>query len=286
MKLFSHVLLDPGAEGSGGGGEAAKGGLGGGGAPADWRTALPEDIRADPSLTSIKDVASLAKSYVHAQKLVGTDKIAKPSDKWDEKQWGEFYDAAGRPKDFKAYGFPKDFKMPDGVELDAKTFDGAKEVFHKAGLSAKQAEAVLGYYGQLVAQGHTVKQTDHVKAQETLMADLHKEWGTTTEHRIAMANQVAMQFGGAEFMDAIESAGLHLHPAVIKTFAKLAENLSEDSLGGTSGGLQVPIGMGAQQEINQLLQDPKFTDAWLNPNNPGHKVAVDRMMTLQKNAAR
>ena len=45
----------------------------------DWKQSIPEDIRADKSLESIKDVGSLAKSYIHAQKLVGSDKIPIPN---------------------------------------------------------------------------------------------------------------------------------------------------------------------------------------------------------------
>lgn len=289
MKRF-NILYDPGAEGSGGGGTSGSpaggsgtpAGLGGGAAATDWRTSLPDELKNDASLHSIKDVASLAKGYVHAQKLVGADKIAKPSDKWDEKQWGEFYDAAGRPKEAKDYSFPKDVKMPTGLELDPKSLDDAKAVFHKAGLSGKQAEAVLGYYAQLVGQGHVAKETDSLKAKETLMADLQKEWGTTTDHRLSMANQVAVQFGGTDLLDALTESGLHMNPHVIKAFAKIAENLSEDSMGGRSGGLQIPVGQAAQQEINQLLQDPVFTKAWLS----GDKLAIDRMSRLQQAAVR
>jgi len=38
-------------------------------APVDWRASLPEDVRADPSLADIKDVGSMAKSYINGQKL-------------------------------------------------------------------------------------------------------------------------------------------------------------------------------------------------------------------------
>ena len=42
----------------------------------DWRSTLPDDIKADESLKHIQDVPSLAKSYIHAQKMVGSDKIS------------------------------------------------------------------------------------------------------------------------------------------------------------------------------------------------------------------
>ena len=48
-------------------------------AAIDWKTSLTEDIRADKSLAPIKDINSLAKSYIHAQKLVGVEKIPLPN---------------------------------------------------------------------------------------------------------------------------------------------------------------------------------------------------------------
>ena len=36
----------------------------------NWRESLPEDLKEDPSLKSIQDVPGLAKSFIHAQKMV------------------------------------------------------------------------------------------------------------------------------------------------------------------------------------------------------------------------
>ena len=45
----------------------------------DWKASLSDDLKADKSLENIKDIESLAKSYVHAQKMVGGDKIPVPN---------------------------------------------------------------------------------------------------------------------------------------------------------------------------------------------------------------
>ena len=41
----------------------------------DWRSSIPEEIRGHKSLDHINDVGALAKSYVHAQSMIGADKI-------------------------------------------------------------------------------------------------------------------------------------------------------------------------------------------------------------------
>ena len=42
---------------------------------SDWLDSIDEALKTEPSLSDIKDVNSLAKSYVHAQKMIGADKI-------------------------------------------------------------------------------------------------------------------------------------------------------------------------------------------------------------------
>ena len=46
-----------------------------------WKDSLPEEIRGHKSLETIKDVGSLAKGFVHAESMIGSDKIAVPG-KW------------------------------------------------------------------------------------------------------------------------------------------------------------------------------------------------------------
>jgi hypothetical protein len=46
-----------------------------GSSETDWRTGLDESLRTDPSLADIKDISGLAKSYIHAQKMIGRDKL-------------------------------------------------------------------------------------------------------------------------------------------------------------------------------------------------------------------
>ena len=64
----------------------------------DWKSGLSEDIRADKSLENIKDISGLAKSYIHAQKMVGADKIPVPNKYATEDDWNAVYEKLGRPK--------------------------------------------------------------------------------------------------------------------------------------------------------------------------------------------
>ena len=72
----------------------------------------------DPSLTDIKDVANLAKSYVHSQKMIGKDRITLPGKEATDEEWGTFYSELGRPEEAKSYDFGERPSLPEGLEYD------------------------------------------------------------------------------------------------------------------------------------------------------------------------
>ena len=111
----------------------------------DWRDAIGEDIRHDPSLQSIKDVGNLAKSYVHAQRMVGRDKIALPGESGTPEEWSDFDARSGRPSEAANYDLSTN--IPKGLESDndASVIEGFKEAAHAAGLRNNPAQAVLDY---------------------------------------------------------------------------------------------------------------------------------------------
>ena len=84
------------------------------GSSVDWKNALPDDVKTDPSLADIKDVGGLAKSYIHAQKMVGTDKISLPTENATPEEMSTFYDRLGRPKE---YEFSK-AELPEGMDYN------------------------------------------------------------------------------------------------------------------------------------------------------------------------
>ena len=49
-----------------------------GGSGNDFLTMIPEDIREHPCFGPIKDGENLARSYVNAQRLIGSEKIPLP----------------------------------------------------------------------------------------------------------------------------------------------------------------------------------------------------------------
>ena len=108
----------------------------------DWKASLSEEIRADKSLENIKDIEGLAKSYVHAQKLVGSDKIPVPNKYATEQDWDAVYEKLGRPADAEGYKYD----LPEDQQIDAEALKSSSSQAHKLGLLPGQANGRVTFY--------------------------------------------------------------------------------------------------------------------------------------------
>jgi len=272
MKM-SNILWD---------GEA---GGGGGGTPpvSDWRLSIPEDIRNDPTLKAVPDVSTLAKNYVHAARMVG-DRIPTPRDTWTENEWNDFYNKAGRPGKPEEYGLPS-VKPNEGIELDKEKIARAFGEFHKAGLSKRQAEAVMAYYiGTLNDIDTNVKQSYESKKTESVTA-LKTQYGAGYDSKIALAKVALKNYAPPEFLSKLEHAGLGDDPDIIRTFIKIGESMGEDDA--TRGAGYQNLGLtpeAASAEIGKMKADETFMKALMNAESPGHKEAVERWTALHASA--
>lgn len=252
-------------------------GDGGTTAPEDWKAGLPDDLRADPSLESIKDIPGLAKSYVNAQKLIGRDKIPMPKDESDP-LWEDVYKRLGRPDTPDSYEFVKPEGLPDYDEASEKAF---KEQAHKLGLSAKQAKGLFEWYGATsLEKFNAMNETQKATLEQGLSA-LKTEWGQAYADKVAQAQKAVGFYGDDELKGFLNDTGLGNHPAMVKLFAKLGSGLKEDGLRGTQGANLTPAD--AQSKINAILQDPNHP--YHDRYKPGHKEAIEEVLRLHEAAA-
>lgn len=108
------------------------GGQGGGGA-ASWLDALPDDLKADATISRFKSIDELARGHIEAHK-VAKSKVPMPGE--SEESFNAFA-AAIRPETPDAYKI----EVPEGQPTEyAETMRG---VFHQAGLHPKQVEMIV-----------------------------------------------------------------------------------------------------------------------------------------------
>ena len=246
----------------------------------DWKASLSDEIKADKSLENIKDIESLAKSYVHAQKLVGSDKIPVPNKFATEKDWDAVYEKLGRPKDATGYKY----EIGENTKINEDALKTFSDQAHKLGLLPTQANGVVKWYNDMAAQQQQDADTVAIGAREQSETSLKKEWGQAYEQQTSKSAHVALQVFDAEFLNKNLADGTKIgdHPTFIKAFATLADKMGEDSITQASGpAYQTPDQI--EKHIGELTQQGS---AYWDKRHPNHDLAVKEVLALreQKNS--
>ncbi len=250
-----------------------------GGSGNDFLNLIPEDIRQHPSLSPIKDVENLARSYVNAQRLIGADKVPMPVNPTDE-DLDRIYDRLGRPKSPDKYGI-----SPDGNIITEERATEYADIAHRLRLTPDQAQGVLDYYRSVAENDLTSMTNANAQALEQSAAELQAEWGDNYDAKIQSAQKVVDQFEAGQIMEMQLAAGTKLgnHPEVIKTFAKIAEFRQNVTSEDTVSESATSLGMSPQQaenEITAIMSDRNH--AYWDRKNPQHNAAVERMTKLME----
>ena len=250
--------------------------VGHGGFADNWRDGLPESIRNEKCLDSIKTVGALAQSYVHAQKSIGANKIAIPGENATPEELDEFYKALGRPDKAEDYESSK-IELPEGVTLDDDEVKKFRTFAFEHGISQKVFEAALKFDVERV-QAQIAAETARANAEyEETLGKLQSEFGERADTVVAQCNKAMTTFGLTEVL---REHGLLNNYAVIKALAGIGERISESRLHGEAG---TPVD--PQTRINEIMGDPK--DPYYDRDHPNHaaRVAEVRQLLRQVSAA-
>lgn len=234
----------------------------------------PEDIKSDPEamkpLQQVKDLSSLIKNYVHAQKQMGKS-LTVPGPDAKPEDWDAFYSKAGRPESPEKYEIKRleNFKVPYDEALEKKFLTAA----HKSGLNKQQAQGLLDWWNAEQEAAYEQSQQE----TERSVSELKKEWGSAFDAKKALAQRAVKRFGDKSFVGFLDKTGLGNNPFFIRVFSRIGENIREDSApsgdGSTFVGKEEAIAKIA--EINNDRNHP-----YHNKTKPGHKEAVDEMQRL------
>jgi len=241
----------------------------------DFKTLIPEDYKEEKSLQNFSNMDDFVKSYLHSQKLVGSEKINVPNKYSTDEDWKDVYKKLGTPENADGYKYdlPEDHRIEDDV---LKNFSNEAV---KLGLLPHQAQGIMKYYNDVINKG-VDDQTAHMKvSQEESTKELRKEYGATFDRQIQSAKNLAHATLGKEFVtDTLLQDGSRLgdNPTVIKAFVGLANKLSEDVMvkGDSVPFLTVP-------EINkQIASLQQEGSAYWDKRHPGHAEAVEEVAAL------
>ena len=248
----------------------------------DWRDSIPDEIRGHKSLEHINDVGALAKSYVHAQSMIGADKVAIPGKHATPDDWREVYQRLGMPQD--AEGYQISHNLPEGSEVNEEMASWFSNAAFEAGLTTQQAQALANQWNAMSAQGAEMQEIDYQARVQEVESELRREYGQAFEDRMALGNGVIEQFGASELLEVQMADGTLLgdHPDVIRLMSNIGvfmkERLGEDTLEGvkTTGGLTPDQ---ARDKLAELMADG--SPYWSN-RHPDHDWYVQEAMKFRE----
>lgn len=227
-------------------------------AAVSWRDTLPDDLKANTSLSKFETIEGLAKSYTNLETMLGKDKVPVPKD-GDTEGWERYYKAGGRPEKPEEYGFAKPEKLPDGMEYSPELDGRIGKAFHKAGLNKSQAAAVRNELIAIMAEGQEAQSSQSQIAVSDGEAKLKSQWGRAYDQNMQIAKSELKKRGSPEFVAFLESSGLGNHPEM----ASLLYNIAKD----TRGENELVTG-------REKVQTPLEIDAEISNHARAHQAAL------------
>ena len=240
----------------------------------NFKDLIPQSYREEKSIENFNNMEDLLKSYLHAQKLVGADKIPVPNKHATDDDWKEVFKRLGAPEK------PEDYKY-NIDQLDQTQVAEFNKTAHQLGLLPKQAEGLIKFYNELSNNQASSLEQRAEDAQLKTETDLKKEFGPQYSKRLDQAKRLAVGTLGEEFLEnTILQDGSRLgdNINIIKAFSNLADKLSEDEIikGYTSGYMTAKE---IEKEINELTQEGS---AYWSKTHPNHAKAVQEVLKLRE----
>jgi|LSQX01.3.fsa_nt_gb hypothetical protein len=247
----------------------------------NYRDFLPEDAATSAPMAPIKDLQSLAKSYLNAQELIGKKGIIKPQDNDPDDKWDNYFRELGRPDSVDGYEYDK-------VEgFDNEEFvKGFSEAAHTAGLTNKQAKTALRFIQDRYVNEVTKYNNDYKTKMEKDWADVQREFGDKFEINQKKVNALIAKFGDADLQAHIRSSGIGRDAKLFKFLSGLADNFNEDMIGDIDGSSNVYTPREAMSKANDIMtnKNNSLYEAYYSAEHPRHKEAMDEVLRLYKMA--
>jgi|TARA_R100001460_G_scaffold19719_3_gene40906 hypothetical protein len=243
-----------------------------------WKETISEEFRNDPNISKFTEIDALAKSYINATRMIGSDKVIIPNNNSTDDQWNEVYDKLGRPESSDKYKL--DFKS-EVTPIDENAIKAFADVAHKTGLNEKQAQSILDFYKQNSESTAQQLKIDTETAQAKSEQLLRQEWGKQYDENINKAAAIAKANMPSDVLDMQLKDGTRLgdHPDVIKGFSKIAGLLSEDKVI-TTESESVDQGRDLEGEISKIINDR--SGPYWNKGHPDHDKLVQQVYTMRE----
>ena len=242
----------------------------------NFKDLIPENFREEKALDNFNNMEDFVKSYLHAQKLVGADKIPVPNKHATEEDWNEVFKRLGAPSS------PDDYKYNfKDQEMDSEQVQEFNKTAHKLGLLPKQAEGLIKFYNEMNGNIAANQEEAAAQAQLNVETELRKEFGPQFNKRLDQAKRLAVNSLGQDFLENTylkDGSRLGDNLQVIKAFSDLADKLSEDPIIQGDGSSYMTA-KDIEKEITELTQEGS---AYWDKTHINHQKSVDEVLKLRE----
>jgi len=242
----------------------------------DWQKLLSdESLHEDKTLATIKNVDSLAKSYVHVRKQVPLDKMAIPNENSSDDDWDKWYEAGGRPPAAVDYNIARPDDFPEELWSDERA-NKWMDRFHKAGLNPKQVAYLAAEDNSDILEA-VKAQNDLIESSRQEVKDgLFKDWGAAYEQKKHQGDYAIEKGtdGNADFKVRL-TAKFGDDPDFIRFASNIGAKFAEH---GDIVTTQIQTPADIQAEIDKIQHDPKYTSRDKSVRQP----LIDKVMRLRQ----
>ena len=242
----------------------------------NFKDLIPENFREEKSLENFNNMEDFVKSYLHAQKMVGADKIPVPNKHSTDEDWNEVFKRLGAP------GSPDDYKYDfKDQEMDSQQVQEFNKTAHRLGLLPKQAEGLIKFYNEMNSNIAANQEEAAAQAQLNVETELRKEFGPQFNKRLDQAKRLAVNSLGQDFLENTylkDGSRLGDNLQVIKAFSDLADKLSEDPIIQGDGSSYMTA-KDIEKEITELTQEGS---AYWDKTHINHQKSVDEVLKLRE----
>jgi hypothetical protein len=220
-------------------------------------------------------VASLAKSHIHAQSVIGKKGAIAPADwtKATPEERAGFYQSVGGPSADKY-----EVKLPDGVKLHEEIVKGYKEQAFKSGVLPHQANELMGWFTKLDIDRQKATTKAYEESDKKAVDGLKTEWGDAFDRNLHAGVFFAKEVLGPEFVKLLNRREFGNNPTVLKALHAASKLLSQDKL--REGG--VGSGAPARGDIEAQLQDIRMSEAFRSQSHPNRASTMAKFESLAK----
>jgi hypothetical protein len=262
-------------------------------AVGNFRSSLSEELQGEASLADFKDVNGLAKSYVNAQRMLGSSVripgedaspeareefyqkmeaaggLMRKPDLENPESVNHLYNQLGRPEEASGY----QAELPEGLEFDSEALGQFNQLAHEAGLTNSQYKQMLNVYSQeKLAEAEFQAQTS-----EQFLDQAKQMWGGEFQQRAEAAKAVKDMYMEKypEAMKALVNGPNGNNPALLSMLAELSGTFQEKGMVGSSTKHQFGTSPEeAKEKITEIMAN-KSHAYWT-----GDRAAVERVNKL------